>query len=249
MQKEMTVMMSVSDIRPYEKNPRKNQEAVQYVKNSIEEFGFNQPIVVDDDNVIIVGHTRYLAAKELGLKEIPVFVAAHLSKEQAKAYRLADNKTAEFAMWDEELLKQELEEIMNVNMAAFGFEEGDDVFADELEDNTYTMKTNIPQYEITGECPSFSDMLDKEKTKELIAEIETAEGITDEERQFLKDAAGRHNVFNYRNIAEYYAHATPEMQRLMEKSALVIIDIDNAIANGYATLFGEILDAMEDEEE
>ena len=111
------------------------------------------------------------------------------------------------------------------------------------------MKSNIPQYEVTGDCPSISEMLDKEKSKELIAEIEKAEGITEEERQFLKDAAERHNVFNYRNIAEYYAHANPEMQRLMEKSALVIIDVDNAIANGYATLFGEILDAMEDEEE
>ena len=66
----------------------------------------------------------------------------------------------------------------------------------------------------------------------------------EEERQFLKDAAGRHNVFNYRNIAEYYAHATPEMQRLMEKSALVIIDINNAIANGYASLFADVLDTM-----
>ena len=249
MQKEMTVMVPINEVYPYERNPRKNEDAVKYVKNSIEEFGFNQPIVVDDDYIIIAGHTRWLAAKELGMKEIPVLVASHLSKEQAKAYRLADNKTAEFAMWDEELLKQELEEIMNVNMAAFGFEEGDDVFADELEDNTYTMKTNIPQYEITGECPSLSDMLDKGKSKELIGVIETAEGITDEERQFLKDAAGRHNVFNYRNVAEYYAHANPEMQRLMEKSALVIIDVDNAIANGYATLLGEILDAMEDEEE
>ena len=249
MQKEMTVMVPINEVYPYERNPRKNEDAVKYVKNSIEEFGFNQPIVVDDDYIIIAGHTRWLAAKELGMKEIPVLVASHLSKEQAIAYRLADNKTAEFAMWDEELLKQELEEIMNVNMAAFGFEEGDDVFADELEDNTYTMKTNIPQYEITGECPSLSDMLDKGKSNELIAEIETAEGITDEERQFLKDAAGRHNVFNYRNVAEYYAHANPEMQRLMEKSALVIIDVDNAIANGYATLLGEILDAMEDEEE
>lgn len=245
MQKEMTVMMSVSDIRPYEKNPRKNQDAVKYVKNSIEEFGFNQPIVVDDDYIIIAGHTRWLAAKELGMKEIPVLVASHLSKEQAKAYRLADNKTAEFAMWDEELLKQELEEIMNVNMAAFGFEEGYDVFADEIEDSTYTMKSNIPQYEITGDCPSISEMLDKEKSKELIAEIEKAEGITGEERQFLKDAAGRHNVFNYRNIAEYYAHANPVMQRLMEKSALVIIDIDNAIANGYAALFSDVLDVMD----
>lgn len=111
------------------------------------------------------------------------------------------------------------------------------------------MKTNIPQYEITGECPTISEMLDKEKSRELIAEIEKAEGITEEERQFLKDAAGRHNVFNYRNIAEYYAHATPEMQRLMEKSALVIIDINNAIANGYASLFADVLDTMEDEED
>ena len=100
---------------------------------------------------------------------------------------------------------------------------------------------------LTGECPTISEMLDKEKSRELIAEIEKAEGITEEERQFLKDAAGRHNVFNYRNIAEYYA--TPEMQRLMEKSALVIIDINNAIANGYASLFADVLDTMEDEED
>ena len=133
-------------------------------------------------------------------------------------------------------------------MSMFGFEEGETDFADEIEDNTYTMKTNIPQYEITGECPTIAEMLDKEKSKELIAEIEKAEGITEEERQFLKDAAGRHNVFNYRNIAEYYAHATPEMQRLMEKSALVIIDVDNAIANGYASLFADVLDTMEDED-
>lgn len=134
------------------------------------------------------------------------------------------------------------------DMSMFGFEEGETDFADEIEDNTYTMKTNIPQYEITGECPTIAEMLDKEKSKELIAEIEKAEGITEEERQFLKDAAGRHNVFNYRNIAEYYAHATPEMQRLMEKSALVIIDVDNAIANGYASLFADVLDTMEDED-
>ena len=130
MQKEMTVMVPINEVYPYERNPRKNEDAVKYVKNSIEKFGFNQPIVVDDDYIIIVGHTRWLAAKELGMKEIPVLVASHLSKEQAKAYRLADNKTAEFATWDEELLKKELEEIMNINMSAFGFEDGDDVFAD-----------------------------------------------------------------------------------------------------------------------
>lgn len=94
-------LMALSDITPYENNPRNNEEAVEKVANSIKEFGFNQPIVVDRDNVIIVGHTRYLAAQELGLTEAPVIVAGNLSDEQARAYRLADNKTNEIATWDE----------------------------------------------------------------------------------------------------------------------------------------------------
>lgn len=109
------------------------------------------------------------------------------------------------------------------------------------------MKVKIPQYEPTGERPNFADMLDSAKADALIAEIEGAEGITSEEKQFLIQAARRHNVFNYRHIAEYYANATPEMQRLMERSALVIIDVDDAIANGYARFSDEIADMLEDE--
>lgn len=243
------VYRSIKDILPYEKNPRINDEAVPVVKESIKEFGFRIPIVIDVNDVIVAGHTRVKSAKELGMEEVPCTIADDLTEEQIKAFRLIDNKSAEIATWDEELLQQELSEILDIDMSMFGFEEGETDFADEIEDNTYTMKTNIPQYEIAGECPTISEMLDKEKSRELIAEIEKAEGITEEERQFLKDAAGRHNVFNYRNIAEYYAHATPEMQRLMEKSALVIIDINNAIANGYASLFADVLDTMEDEED
>ena len=108
------------------------------------------------------------------------------------------------------------------------------------------MATNVPQYEITGECPTLDEMLNTYKANELIAEIEHSD-VTDEEKAFLIEAAKRHNVFNYKNIAEYYAHATPEMQRLMEKSALVIIDIDNAIANGYTTLTDTISELMDDE--
>ena len=240
---------SIESILPYEKNPRINEAAVPAVMESIKEFGFKIPIVLTADNVIVAGHTRIKAAKQLGMKEVPCVIADDLSEEQIKAFRLADNKSAEIATWDEELLQQELSEILDIDMSMFGFEEGETDFADEIEDNTYTMKTNIPKYEITGDCPTISEMLDKEKSKELIEEIEKAEGITEEERQFLKDAAGRHNVFNYRNIAEYYAHAKPEMQRLMEKSALVIIDVDNAIANGYASLFADVLDTMEDEDD
>lgn len=113
--------MALTDITPYENNPRNNEEAVEKVANSIKEFGFNQPIVVDKDNVIIVGHTRYLAAQELGLTEAPVIVAENLSDEQARAYRLADNKTGEIAEWDFEKLALELEEVESLDMSEFGF--------------------------------------------------------------------------------------------------------------------------------
>ena len=168
-----------------------------------------------------------------------------VSDEQAAAYRLADNKTGEFADWDDEKLDQELARILNIDMEQFGFEFEDD----EQDDDKYTLKVNIPQYEITGDEPNFADMLDSDKADALIAEIESAEGITDEEKQFLIQASRRHTVFNYRNIAEYYAHATPEMQRLMEKNALVIIDVDDAIANGYARLSDDIMAMMEDEDD
>ena len=112
---------SIDELIPYERNPRRNEDAVQYVKASIREFGFKQPIVVDIDNVIVVGHTRYLAAKELGLEKVPVLVASDLTEEQIKAYRLADNKTAEFASWDFELLDSEIDDIINIDMSDYGF--------------------------------------------------------------------------------------------------------------------------------
>ncbi len=101
----------IDRVRPYEKNPRRNDKAVQAVADSIREFGFRQPIVVDSDGVIVVGHTRYKAALKLGLKTVPVHVAADLTPQQARAYRLADNRTAENAEWDVDLLPIELGEL------------------------------------------------------------------------------------------------------------------------------------------
>ena len=110
-------------MKPYDKNPRKNKEAVKYVAESIKEFGFKQPIVIDKNNVIVCGHTRLLAAKQLGLKEVPCILADDLTEEQINAYRLVDNKTNEFAEWDNELLKVELFKLPSLNMKLFGFEE------------------------------------------------------------------------------------------------------------------------------
>lgn len=114
-------MVSIAAIVPYENNPRKNSEAVKYVVNSIREFGFKIPMVLDANNVIVCGHTRFLAAKKLGMKEVPCTYANDLTEEQIKAFRLADNKTAEFAEWDIDKLTIELQELPDINMADFGF--------------------------------------------------------------------------------------------------------------------------------
>jgi DNA modification methylase len=118
-------LRKIDDIRPYDKNPRINDSAVDAVAGSLKEFGFRQPIVVDADGVIIVGHTRWKAAKQLGLAKAPVHVAKDLSPEQIKAYRIADNQTATLAEWDIDLLPIELSELQGAgfDMELLGFGE------------------------------------------------------------------------------------------------------------------------------
>ena len=108
-------MWTLDRVRPYENNPRNNDKAVDAVAASIKEFGFAQPIVVDSDSVIIVGHTRLKAAQKLGLERVPVVVASHLTPEQVRAYRIADNKTAEIAEWNYDLLPIELSALQEAN--------------------------------------------------------------------------------------------------------------------------------------
>ncbi len=116
-------LRSIDDIRPYEKNPRVNDQAVEAVAASLREYGFRQPIVVDSDGVIIVGHTRWKAAKRLGLAKVPVHVAKDLPPEKAKAYRLADNQTNTLADWNYELLPIELKDLQaaQYNLDLLGF--------------------------------------------------------------------------------------------------------------------------------
>lgn len=131
----------IDELIPYINNPRDNSNAVNAVASSIKNFGFKVPIVIDKNNEIITGHTRLKAAKKLGLKTVPVIIADDLTPNQAKAFRLADNKVSEFAEWDIELLNSELEELksLNFNMDEFGFEfiENNEIQSDNLkEDNT-----------------------------------------------------------------------------------------------------------------
>ena len=117
-------LWKLSQVKPYPNNPRVNDDAVDAVAASLREFGFRQPIVVDVEGVIIFGHTRFKAAQKLGLEKVPVHVAKDLSPEQIKAYRIADNKTAELSDWDYDLLPIELGELAacNYDLGLLGFD-------------------------------------------------------------------------------------------------------------------------------
>lgn len=144
-------MVKIKDVVPYENNPRKNDEAVEYVANSIKEFGFKVPIVIDKDNVIVTGHTRWKAASALGLKEVPCIRADDLTEDQIKAFRVADNKVGEFAEWDDEKLLFELDSI-EMDMSEFGFDDIDveEDLAANLEQNRSSLfdKYVIPPFSV-----------------------------------------------------------------------------------------------------
>ncbi len=127
------ISVSIDELTPYVKNPRKNDEAVKYVAESIKHFGFKVPIIIDANNVVVCGHTRVKAAKKLGLKSVPCVVADDLSEEQIKAFRLADNKVSEKAEWDFDLLDEEIDDIFDIDMGDFGFEFDESAFDDTTE--------------------------------------------------------------------------------------------------------------------
>lgn len=142
--KEMKIeYKKIEDIIPYENNPRKNDEAVDYVANSIKEFGFKVPIIIDNENVVVTGHTRLKAAEKLGLTEVPTIKADDLTEEQIKAFRIADNKVSEFSTWDLDKLNLELEDL-DFDMSDFGFEDikvdSNDEFIDETTETSFNYK-------------------------------------------------------------------------------------------------------------
>ena len=177
------ISMAISDIKPYPNNPRKNDDAVTATANSIKEFGWQQPIIVDKDNIIIAGHTRYKAAKQLNMDKVPVVVAKNLSKEQVKAYRLADNKTGEIADWDSEFLEDELANIIDFDMEDFGFEQIkndvniDDIFFDDEEqqkkDNAFYLKWENKKVVVSQDTLLFlNNKLNEYKNAETNKEID-----------------------------------------------------------------------------
>ena len=151
------VSVKLHDLKPYENNPRLNDNAVDSVANSIKEFGFKVPLVITKDNEIVAGHTRYKASLKLGLDEVPCIIADDLSDEQIKAFRLADNKVSELAEWDFTKLEIELSEI-EMDMSLFSFEDLE--IEEEEEETTVNTETNYnysEQYGVIVMCESESE--------------------------------------------------------------------------------------------
>lgn len=151
-------MMPLDAIRPYEKNPRKNDNTVSLVVKSIENFGFQQPIVVDRNGVIVVGHTRYRAACELGLNQVPVVVVDQLNEQQIRAYRIMDNKTHDYTRWDIKELKFELDQLDDLDLTGFTLRELDDILYPELGLVGSDVKKKEVKHRIIIECVDEDDI-------------------------------------------------------------------------------------------
>jgi hypothetical protein len=251
--------IEVEKLIPYANNSRTHDDAqVAQLAASIKEFGFRNPILVDGVG-IIAGHGRLLAARKLGLDKVPTIDCSDMTEIQKKAYIIADNKLALNAGWDNNLLSLELEQLdadkFNLELLGFSADELKLIFEDNGEssdnDSKYTKKIEAPVYIPSGDCPPILNLFENTKYLELYKKIEEERNIDSELREFLFAAAGRHIRFDFEQIAEYYAHATPNVQALMEDSALVIIDFDKAITDGYVKLtkaIGEIYLSEHDEE-
>lgn len=235
----------IDSIKPYEKNAKLHpQEQVEQIKRSIRDNGMNDPIGVWHDTVV-EGHGRLLACKELGMTEVPVIRLDHMTDEQRREYMLIHNQTTMNSGWDFEILNAELGDLVGFDAGFYGF---DLLSEKEKDDDKYSKETKIPQYEPKENAPEVSELINHGKVDALIQEINLA-NISEDEKEFLRIASYRHAIIDFDSVADYYASASPKMQRLMEENALVLIDIDDAIANGFTTLSDGLDEIMEDDDE
>jgi hypothetical protein len=252
-----TMTISINDVTPHPRNVR--QGDIGAICESLKAHGQYRPITYQKSTGrILAGNHTWKAAKALGWKEITAS-AIECDDEQALRILLIDNRTSDLADYD----TAELAEILQELEATAGKLDGtgydgdalDEIMKDvasqkEMEDqlNAYSQIIRVPQYEIVGEQPAIHDLYDDSKYLDLVQNINKSKA-PEEVKNFLRLAATRHLVFTYSKIAEFYPHQTPAVQRLMEQSVLVIIDSDDAIANGYAVFAKKMTDLLNEESE
>jgi hypothetical protein len=222
--------LNITEIKPNQENPRKiSKGQLDKLKKSIQQFPEMlelRPLVIDENNVVLGGNMRLKALQELGITEVPIKRAEDFTEDQKREFIIKDN--IGYGEWDFDVLE------INWNKELL-LEWGLDFIGEEQDDEKYTRKIEAPTYSPSNEVPQISSLVDVKKTQQMVTKIQTAD-ITEEEKLFLTTASNRHLVFDYAKIADYYSHASKEMQELMEESALIIIDYNKAIENGYVKL-------------
>lgn len=245
---------TLGELNEYEYNPRQlTEKQAKDLRTSLEKFGLVSPLIVNVDNTLIGGHQRKKILDLLSYLppeyEIDVRVPERkLSDEEVAELNVRLNKNQ--GQWDFEALGNYFD---TDSLLEWGFEdyemgipEWGEGGEDEDTEDTYTSKIEGIQYEPTGESVDLSDLYDDSRTHELIEEIQSAE-IPDDIKEFLSLAATRHIVYDFRNIAEYFAQADADIQALMERSGLVIVDYEKAIEYGFVQLSKDIEDMRESE--
>lgn len=242
--------MKLSNLKPNPQNPRiiRDEKFKKLVKSLTDfpEMMEKRPMVcvtdVDGKLYPLGGNMRLRAIQELGMKDVPdswVVLADEWTAEQRKEFTIKDNASFGEWNWDELANEWDVQQLLDWGI--------DVPNVDSDEDDTYTKKIEAPLYEPKKEKPKTSDLFDTQKHDELVSDINKASGLTDEEKQFLLFAAKRHVVFDYENIAEFYAHSSKDVQKLMERSALIIIDYKQAIEDGYVKLSKDLFEQYEEE--
>jgi ParB-like chromosome segregation protein Spo0J len=235
-------MIDLNTIKENPTNPRYiDKHKFEQLKGSIREFPEMmklRPIVIDNEGVVLGGNMRLKALRDMAYEEVPdewIVKADDLTPDQKKEFIIKDN--VGFGAWDWDILANEWDV---QDLIDWGLD------VPEISD-PYTAKIEAPNYEPSSEKPDLADLVDRTKYAELIEEIEAAK-IPEDVKDFLAAAATRHFVFNYSWIADYYAHSKPEIQDLFERSALVIIDFDKAIKNGFVELSSRLNKIFDDDE-
>ena len=235
--------IQINKLKPATYNPRQiSTKQYNDLKESIERFGLVDPIVVNKDMTIIGGHQRYKIwkekAKQSGVEDITIScVVLDLNKEQERELNIRLNKSG--GEFDMDILANEFD----INeLIDWGFKHIDlGLNIDKIDENPYTDKIEAPTYEVSNKKPSYKELYNVDKTNKLIQKINES-NIGKKDKDFLIKSAQRHIVFDYSKIADYYVHSNKEVQELMEDSALIIIDFDKAIKQGYVRLSKEITD-------
>ena len=233
------------------------------LQESIEKVGTGRSIVIDEDDIVLAGNATIKAATNAGLSKVTVVEAegdeviavrrTGLSENQKRDLAIYDNRTAELAEWDVDQLAEDLEAGLSVSdyfspeEIQTVFEEGGRPSLAELENaQKYTSKIKSPVYTPTGAKPPLAKLYNDKTYQKLVAAIR-ASTLSQPKKDFLILAAHRHIVFDYAQIAEYYAHSSAAMQEQMEDSALVIIDFDQAIEKGFVKLYEEFQELAKDD--